>query len=180
VTSRSASFWDRVLTAYGKWTPYHPGKWRVVHALEGRAKAAWTGPRVAYCQGLRYEMDPHSRLERRLFYLGCHERSESRFIAHLVKPDWIVVDVGANIGYYTLLLSRRVGSQGRVYAFEPARSNYQRLMRNITMNNATNVKVYQAALGDREGESSLVVGSPDNPEEIRLGRAGKRGRRGAR
>jgi protein-L-isoaspartate O-methyltransferase len=54
----------------------------------------------------------------------AYEPFETQWIEYFVRPGDVVLDVGAHIGYYTLLLSRLVGDQGRVYAFEPDPSNF--------------------------------------------------------
>ena len=63
----------------------------------------------------------------------------------------VVIEVGANIGTHTQILSHLVGSKGRVLAFEPQRIVYQTLCANIALNSVTNVHTYQMALGKNEG-----------------------------
>jgi FkbM family methyltransferase len=62
----------------------------------------------------------------------------------------VVWDVGANAGFYTLALSRLVGSEGRVYAFEPFAENVNNILRHVQLNDLRNVVVVQAALGERD------------------------------
>src|SRR5262249_14626196 len=59
------------------------------------------------------------------------ESYETKLIRQLVKRGMIAVDVGANIGYYTLLLSDLVGPEGKVFAFEPDPGNHALLVKNI-------------------------------------------------
>jgi FkbM family methyltransferase len=72
------------------------------------------------------------------------------FLAH-TREGTCVFDVGANIGYYTLLAARAVGSSGRVYAFEPEPRNFGLLTRNIAENGFTNVRSVNAAVSNRAG-----------------------------
>lgn len=72
------------------------------------------------------------------------------FLAH-AREGTCVFDVGANIGYYTLLAARAVGSSGRVYAFEPEPRNFALLTRNVAENGFTNVRPVNAAVSDRAG-----------------------------
>jgi len=82
---------------------------------------------------------------------GAWEASETAaFLAH-VREGMCVFDVGANIGYYTLLAARAVGPAGRVYAFEPEPRNFELLTRNISENGLTNVRPVNAAASSREG-----------------------------
>lgn len=76
---------------------------------------------------------------------GPFETAEVALVSELVKPGHVVVDVGANIGYYTLLFSRLVGDAGKVIAFEPDQNNAALLLRNLADNGCWNVKVHQVA-----------------------------------
>jgi len=67
------------------------------------------------------------------------------------------VDVGANIGYLSLLASRRVGMQGCVYAFEPSHREFCRLIKNISINHACNVVAYCSALGEKSGLVEIQI-----------------------
>jgi FkbM family methyltransferase len=72
------------------------------------------------------------------------------FLAH-AREGMCVFDVGANIGYYTLLAARAVGPSGRVYAFEPEPHNFELLTRNVAENGFTNVRPVNAAVSNRAG-----------------------------
>ena len=69
-----------------------------------------------------------------------------------VRKDWIVADVGANIGYHTLELSRLAK---KVYSFEPCKNTYSYLLKNIKANNLTNVIPVNIALSDKNGPALL-------------------------
>jgi len=75
-----------------------------------------------------------------------------------LKPGQTVVDVGANIGCFTLLAARLVGPKGRVVAFEPDPNNLTRLQRNIALNQLKNVTVLPNAVGDRTASVDLFGG----------------------
>lgn len=74
------------------------------------------------------------------------EPAETRLVQRTVQQGWTVLDVGANIGYYTLLLARAVGPTGRVYAFEPDPTNFAILSRNVELNGYRNVTLVNSAL----------------------------------
>lgn len=65
---------------------------------------------------------------------GKYERHTRTLFEDVVKPGMRVLDIGAHIGYFTLLAARAVGSTGRVYAFEPDPSNYRFLCHNVALN----------------------------------------------
>ncbi len=66
-----------------------------------------------------------------LFSHGDYEQNETRLIAKIVKPGWTVIDAGANFGWHSIHLSRLVGPQGKVLAFEPVPDSYEELRANI-------------------------------------------------
>jgi len=87
----------------------------------------------------------------------CWERDESELLCRLLKPGDSVLDVGANIGYFTVLAAVCVGEAGQVWAFEPEPLNAQLLGRNLHLNGLSNVHLVQAALGKETGEASLFL-----------------------
>lgn len=76
---------------------------------------------------------------------------EMHFMRRYLRPGDAVLDVGANIGVYSLLAASLVGSAGRVLAFEPGPEANRRLTENLRINQLDNVKVHACALGDRVG-----------------------------
>jgi FkbM family methyltransferase len=91
---------------------------------------------------------------------GTYEADElDRFLSR-VRPGHTVVDVGANIGIWSVLLSRAVGEEGRVIAFEPSPRNVDLLRLNLERNRCHNVEVVQAAVGRTKGSGSLDTASP--------------------
>ena len=87
--------------------------------------------------------------------LEKYEPYETQLILRQAKTGDVVVDVGANIGYYTVLLADKVGKSGKVYAFEPDKTNFEILKKNIEENNLENVVAIQAAVGSKNGKSFL-------------------------
>jgi FkbM family methyltransferase len=67
----------------------------------------------------------------------------------------VVFDIGANLGFYTVLLAQVVGARGQVIAFEPNTESYQHLQDNLELNGVTSVRAFRKALGDQSGEGKL-------------------------
>jgi FkbM family methyltransferase len=86
------------------------------------------------------------------------------------------VDVGANVGYFTLLASRAVGPEGMVFAVEPSPYAADRLARTITDNRVGNVRLEKIGLGRESGECTLYDPLPDNHTPTMLGDIGSSGR----
>lgn len=87
------------------------------------------------------------------YWIGCYERQNQRFISEHVKPGMTVFDVGAQAGFFTLLMSKLVGRNGRVYAFEPDPLNIKKLRRNLQINDISNVTIVEAAASDKNGQA---------------------------
>ncbi len=83
------------------------------------------------------------------------ERKEQLLVRRLVKPGMTVLDVGANIGKYTKLLSLLVGGTGRVFAFEPAPSSFQRIQTQVAVEKLANVVPINQAVCDCQGPITL-------------------------
>lgn len=81
---------------------------------------------------------------------GTWEKTETSLIKEIVNSGDLVVDIGANIGWYTVVLSNLVGQEGSVIAFEPEPRNYNLLQTNIYLNKLENVTAYQIALLDSQ------------------------------
>jgi FkbM family methyltransferase len=78
-----------------------------------------------------------------------------QFLRGIVKPGCLVMDIGANVGQYTLLLSELVGKTGKVIAFEPDPINRDILQSNLSNNNVNNVVVEAKAVSNKRGTSIL-------------------------
>lgn len=108
--------------------------------------------------GHKYYVDLRDRgISQHLFLDGIWEKPETEAFLSVLKPGMIVVDVGANTGYYTLLAARAVGVSGKVYSFEPESKNNDLLRRNIATNGYRNVTVVPKVVLDRGGPASFYL-----------------------
>jgi FkbM family methyltransferase len=97
-----------------------------------------------------------------LYYYGTWEPGLSRIAAQALRPGDTFVDVGANIGYYTLLASKIVGAQGQVIAIEASPSVFQALQQHVQVNGRTNIRLFNVAASDVPGEMEIYKGPRDN------------------
>jgi len=98
----------------------------------------------------------------KLFLTGTYEFTETKKTLESIHKGSTVVDIGANIGYYTCLMGRQMDSTGKVYAIEPDAENRNVLNKNIKLNHLTNVDVRTYALGERHTRLPLYR----NPENL--------------
>ena len=99
-----------------------------------------------------------SNVQRLLYFEGERFVAERHLLRRLLRSGMRAVDVGANIGYYLLLMRQAVGSGGRVDCFEPEPDNVVELERNVVANRFENVQIFPIALGDATGEANLSTG----------------------
>jgi FkbM family methyltransferase len=97
-----------------------------------------------------------------LLFKGVHEPMSTQVFKRLIEYGNCVVDVGANIGYFTLLAARLTGEQGRVFAFEPSKDNMTELLNNITLNNFQNIRASLTALSDYNGRSKFFLSTRES------------------
>lgn len=90
-------------------------------------------------------------------WLGTYEAPLQRLLADALRPGDVFYDIGANVGFFSLLASQRVGA-GRVIAFEPLPANLELLRRNLALNGADNVSIVDAAVADTSGRARFTVG----------------------
>jgi FkbM family methyltransferase len=86
---------------------------------------------------------------------GWYELATTELLEELVRPGATVVDVGSNVGWFTMLAASLVGPKGRVLAFEPESRSRRLLEQSVRLNQFANVTIYPCAVSDREGEALL-------------------------
>ncbi len=126
----------------------------------GKERFAWklavrilAGP----LRGMRWTPASRGKLLRVL--LGSYEREQTALFARYVLPGSTVFDIGAHVGYYTLLGARLVRGEGRVLAFEPDPRNAHFLRRHVALNRLENVVFCEAAVGDFHGTANFAQGT---------------------
>lgn len=84
-----------------------------------------------------------------LIYFGF-EQTEISFINRFLRKGDVFLDIGSNIGLYSLVAAKIIGYEGKIYAFEPTPSTYKRLLENISLNNFSNINAYNIGLSNKE------------------------------
>ena len=105
-------------------------------------------------------------------FRGVMEPGLTSYFRSLVKPGMVVVDVGANIGVFTLYAARQMQGRGRIHSFEPTPRTYRILRDNIQVNGFLEsglIELHQAAVSDREGKACLMVFADDSGHNTLFG-----------
>lgn len=130
---------------------------------------------VVEVQGSKMVLDPDDRIVSRVIRRDkIWEPLETDLFSRALEPGDVVIDVGANIGYYTLLAARRVGPTGHVYAFEPEPRAFAILQRNVALNGYTNVTLVAKALGRSPGTLRLYLAKRNRGDHRVYDPTGKR------
>lgn len=96
-----------------------------------------------------------------------YEPHVTSFITKTLRPDMVFIDVGANLGYFSLLAASIIKAKGQVFAFEPSQNNYNYLLLNAELNGFSNVDVYPFAVAERKScFEYLMDGSNGAIEEV--------------
>ncbi|HEV2147383.1 MAG TPA: FkbM family methyltransferase [Longimicrobiaceae bacterium] len=132
--------------------PYHfRGKLRLLAGMAPR-----TGERTARLFGYDVRLDLAEAIQRWI-YLGAFEPQETAAVRRWLRPGMTFVDVGANVGYFTLLAASRVGETGRVFAVEPSPYAHDRLNAAVSANRLAQVRTFRMGLSSTEGELNLYL-----------------------
>jgi FkbM family methyltransferase len=104
-------------------------------------------------------------------WLGTYESHVQRLFCERVQPGDIVFDIGANVGFFTLLASKLAGPSGHVYAFEPLPRNLSFIEKHVRLNGLTNVTVKPIAIASTSG--TAWFGDGENDSQARLSEKGE-------
>lgn len=122
--------------------PIEKGKWYLWQLFTSRYRGK---PQVAIEYPLKYgfrlQLDTRDMLDYFIYYWRCYEPNETWAIRKILRPGDIFIDIGANIGYFSVLAARLVGPTGRVFAFEPVPPTVERLRHNIKINGVNNITI---------------------------------------
>ncbi len=117
-----------------------------------------TGILLLKVQGNKLYVDTRDEgVSRLLIEDGIIEPAITHLFRSILKEGMTVVDIGANLGYYTLLSARLVGKHGKVYAFEPVPHNFKLLEKSIAANRFTNITAIEKAVSDKQGKTRIYI-----------------------
>ena len=101
-------------------------------------------------------------IHRDLYLHSTREPVSTTIVNSILQEGDIVLDAGANIGYYVIMESKRVGGKGIVYAVEPIKISFDLLKKNVKLNKLKNVKFYNLAFNDKQGEIDINISLESN------------------
>jgi len=145
--------------------PHFKGKTRIENLLKAML---WAPKPVALNNGLKMELDPIERTEMMMIRDGCFEPLTTLLYEKILKDGDIYLDVGAHVGYHTLIARRCIGEAGKVIAVEPQPHNADKVLANWRCNHFENITIYVAAAGEKNGTVHLNPTKPHDRAKFSL------------
>jgi FkbM family methyltransferase len=170
---RAVALATRAVRAYVRWMPGNAGKRALVERLVDPVVARRAHTFVARTiHRARMRGDHRLIMPRCIYWFGVWEPLLSHWVEERLRPGDVFVDVGANMGYFTLLAARGVGPTGAVVAFEPAPPTFAKLTANLALNPGAPVRPVRAAVGAHEATVAFYRAPWNDAESSTLERPG--------
>ncbi len=165
--SEVAKTWIRPLLipafrVYIRYAPVALGKHFVWNALSHLFQFADHRFKARTVFGMDISGNTIDHIQRRIYYFGIWEPNLTAFLMRRLSPGDLFVDVGANIGYFSLLAAKLVGTSGKVLAIEASPSIFARLANNLKHNDLDNVVALNLAASDSSGVTNVYLGPEVN------------------
>ncbi|MCE9556465.1 MAG: FkbM family methyltransferase [Planctomycetes bacterium] len=151
----------RALTWYLRTFNFGFARWRLVSLAIGQSKLLGhrLGRKIVRTKhGFLMDLDLRDWLGQHVYATGDYEDYTGRVLGLLLSDGQTMLDIGANVGFFTLLAAQRVGPSGKVMAFEPVPVVREALIHNLQLNAIQNVSVRGEAASLAEGEAQISVG----------------------
>jgi FkbM family methyltransferase len=153
---------------YLRHSPIEIAKWRISDFLRKKLAANPVHSIIRVAGGVLMELDTSDFLQRELYVFRDFEPAITHEIKKRLKPGDTFVDIGANVGFYSLIAAQ---AACKVYAFEPAPKTRSILERNLRLNGAKDVTAIEVALSDAAGEGELFLDAKNNSGAASLRRS---------
>ncbi|MEI7658793.1 MAG: FkbM family methyltransferase [Phycisphaerae bacterium] len=148
---------------------------RLVSEIASRSPASVREGVASLYNGQRMRVDLADYIGQQLAAEGSFELTMVETAMSHLKPGDVFIDVGAHMGFYSLVASRAVGAAGSVHAFEPGEKQHRLLSDNVRMNNLGNVRVNKKGVSNKPGSATFVEGPSRNLGESYVSQGGQGG-----
>ncbi len=170
VTSLFQEHTELALSRIFRLLPLFPGKMTIAKLVQVMAPTeACNEVRLSQSTRFRMLLHPANSIDFWLRYHGIWEPELTNLAMRILRGGATVIDVGANIGYYTCLFSKIVGASGSVHSFEPVPWSFEQLSRNVALNKMWNVVLNNLALLSKAGEVTIHMYPGPDPGQDSIG-----------
>ena len=137
----------------------------VSHSMsETYEKCAKSSISIKFTHGFRIMLNPHdTTISPWIHTMGVYDFESTALFSRIIEPNGTVIDVGANIGWFTLLAAEILKQNGRVFSFEPEATNFSLLSASVSMNHFTNVVMIKKCVSDTNEDQLLSLSPESNP-----------------
>lgn len=126
---------------------------------------------MKWLNGLHMRIYPSNEVYRSLFVRGVYDPNLLVAVTSLLKEGDVLVDVGANMGMFSLLAAKHVGEQGRVLAVEPSSRDFERLVENVKLNNLEHIiTTTRCSISDKAGKVQIAIAAEERSGLNTIGR----------
>ncbi|WP_347217319.1 FkbM family methyltransferase [Chryseobacterium sp.] len=126
-----------------KYFTFHKYIFKPYHPFDGVKK------NIVYRNSILLNLDLGDWIQQQLYFVGDYEKSEIDYLYSVLKKGDTFIDIGGNIGLFSLNASKIVGKEGNVYAFEAFKPNYEKFSQHLSINNFKNVTLEHLAVADK-------------------------------
>ena len=106
-------------------------------------------------------LNPTEHIQQQLFWYGCYEKELGDLVKKMLRPDDVFIDIGANIGYFSLLAAT-ISPTIKVISFEPVKDLFKKMDKNFSINDSKNIIAINAAVGEINEHRHLYLSAIDN------------------
>jgi FkbM family methyltransferase len=158
----------RLLGRLSRRVPYFRGKWRIVDLLFRYFRHRYRATEIITLDGchLSIQCNLWDEVQHDIWWLGDGGYEvgggATRYLKTMLKSGMVFLDVGANVGYYSLVAARRVGEGGLVHSFEPVTAQFTQLCANIERNRLRNIVANRKIVANHTGALQIHVGPRSN------------------
>lgn len=153
----------RVFRTFLRYVPIRHGKQTVLNRIVDPYLSWRDHSAIAKTTfGAKFNLRLPDFIQARIYYFGRWEPNLTNFISSRLKLGDVFVDVGANIGYFSLMASKLVGPSGRVFAVEASPRIFKLLQENIKLNGSGNIVAINVAASDTAGTLPIYIGNETN------------------
>lgn len=149
------------------YAPWLPGKWRLQQLALVCLDHDLLEPVARVDGGLSFEIDASDYVQRHVFATGGWEKETTRLLLSCFERPGSFLDVGAHVGYFTLVAARALAGRGRVHAFEPVPRSFALLRKNVEGNELDNVVLNNVACWSAPGEVTVHEANAMNSSTLR-------------
>lgn len=156
------SFLRKVLVHY----PFTRGRSRLTQFLSKHIDIG-RDTVVSFDGDLSIQLHPMQFISKQIYFFGIFEPLETKLFKNSLREGMVVLDIGANIGLFTLISAKIIGEAGHVYAFEPSQDNFQILERNVLLNHFNDkVSLIKAAVASETMSGKLLLAKDGGSHSI--------------